>query len=293
MSEEEVTGQESEGQTQEPETDVSDNEELSSIVEGFEEPEESAQEPDGEPEGGKPSEEKKAADKGEVTDEKEQKIQNLEKQLNQLGYAYRQMQKQQQQKQEAPKQDEEEALTPDQLKSLMAEHKDDPATLYNIMEYIGKQSAKSASKETMNAQHVARLKQQVDGYVSQAFPELQDESSPARHKVNEIKNAFMLKDHPAGDYFAASAFIADNIETIKKQAYEQGRQDGVKGKAEGKRKENVADTAPVSSKKAPPKKSGNLSGAHAQTAKQMGLTPSQQKIYQTLVAKKDSTQAEV
>lgn len=268
MAEEEVVVEQDQEVAQEPGDDISD------VVEGFE-PE--AEEPeDSEPEAKEEVKEPVKPAESPANSE----IETLKKQVYDLNRALHKTRK------EKSEVKEEDPLTPEQLKTLLQEHKDDPATLYNIMDYIGKQAAKKTSAESFDAQKALALKNSTEKHLFSKFPELADETSPASVKVNEVRKHFNLDDHPAGAYFAASAIIADNIETIQKQWYEAGKAEGLKEKSESARKKGVKDNSLLSAGKPAIQKSSGLQGTMKSTADQLGLSPSQKKIMEQLIAKK-------
>lgn len=253
-------------QVQDPEP--SEEESVEDVVEGFEQEAEEP-EPEVEEEPEKPTEPVESPLEGEIKELK-QKVHDLNRALHKT-------------RQEKPEQKEEESLTPEQLKTLLNEHKDDPDTLYNIMNYIGKQAAKEGSKEIFDTQKTLDIRNKTQTFLHTRYPELKDPESQASKRVQEFCSQYNLGDHPAGEYFAASAIIADNIESLQKQWFEKGKAAGLGEKAEKNRKQTVKDATLLPGGKPTVKKSSGLQGSLKTTASQMGLTASQAKIMAQLV----------
>ena len=191
-------------------------------------------------------------------------------------------------KEKAAPKEEAEALTKEQLKTLMKEHADDPETLYNITEYIASQAAKKHSTEAIDAQRLSQLKTETEKVIYERFPQLNDDSSQDVQVVNATKERLHIGDHPASTYLAASVIVAEAMPKQLEDAYNRGRADGLKGLADKNRKKNVKETALTPPKKPASQKPSGLTGTMKQTAKQMGLTDAQAKLYASFVNKKES-----
>lgn len=252
----------------------SDQEPVEEVVEGFEgegEPDETPAPAEAESE---PAEEKKAESQDS---EVKADVESLKRQIHDLNRAlHNERQK---------KTEDDEVLTPEQLKAFLKEHKDDPEALYNLTAYVARQAAKEQGNASQAAQKAQALKSQTESFIYQRFPELQDTTSPAFSKVNEIRNNLNLSDHPAGVYLAASTMLADNIENLKKHWYEEGKKEGLKGKTEINRKQSIEDTKLMPSSKSNEKPSDGITPGMKETIKQMGLSPEAAKIYAKLVRK--------
>lgn len=241
------------------------------IVDGFEE--EEVEKPAEEAES-EPAPEPKA----EPQDEVKADVESLKRQIHDLNKA---LHNERQQK----KTDDEEVLSPEQLKAFLKEHKDDPEALYNLTAYVAKQAAKEQGNATVTAQRAQTLKSNTETFIYNRFPELKDEASPAYAEVSRIKNDLNLSDHPAGTYLAASAMLADKIDMLKNRWFEEGKQEGLKGKTESNRKKSLEDTKLMPSSKGTEKSTEEMTPGMKETIKQMGLTPGAAKIYAKLVRK--------
>ena len=181
---------------------------------------------------------------------------------------------------------DEEPLTESQLRQLYREHKDDPDTLFNIMQYQIKQGAKKAGEESVNAADMSRKRAAVDQYLGTYWPAMNDPTSKLRQTVDNAKRALNLEDHPIGDMAGLGLAVLDGLPTLQKTWYEQGKEDGLKDKSEEKRKESVKQSkAAPSGKKSGPKTSKQLTGQALETARQMGLSKNQMKIYSSFLGK--------
>lgn len=247
-----------------------DQEPIEEVVEGFDGDEPAEETPvkkEAEP---KKPEESESPLKGEV--------ESMKRQIHDLNRALHEAR--------SKKTEEGEQLTDEQLKVLLKEHKDDPETLYNLINYIGSQAAKKTSQETVDAQRVSALKTKSEELIYSKFPVLKDQGSPYYQQAEKVKSDFNLKDHPAGAYLSAAVIVMNEIDQVKKAEYERGKKDGLKGLSEEKRKQVVKDTTLTPTSLPSGKGSEGLSGSMKDTAKQMDLTPGQQKIYARLIAKR-------
>jgi hypothetical protein len=270
---------------QEPEQAEEDN--LSDYVDGFDveppEKEEKKEESDKDKKAPTDGEEKNVKDTPKVEDY-EKKIKDLESHVSNLNRAVHQYR----QKEKETKKEEENPLTPEQLRAMFKEHKDDPETLFNIVAYMSEQSAKQAGKEALDVEEIKKMKTIHDDVVSKRWPDLEKEGSQLRTQTDKLKKAFRLETHPMSDYLVVSAMISDQLPQIQQAAYEKGKADALKGKAEENRKKDVKDgkLSPAKSGASDKPNKALLSGSYAEVAKQMGLTKSQQEIYAKLVNKK-------
>lgn len=220
-------------------------------------------------------------------DEINSQLQSLKQQINDLNRALHH-ERQKAKERDKAKESDEPVLTDAQIKELIRTHGDDPDTLLQINRYIAEQAAKKASKESVDAQQLAQMKAKVDAHVSTAYPELYQEGSQARGYVEKIKGSLNLSSHPFGDYLAASAWVADNIEVIKKQEYERGKEEGLKGKVNETRKQNIKTSAPIPPKPASKKVSVKIPDEVREVADRLEMTPDQMKIYAKLRGKSNS-----
>lgn len=247
-----------------------------------EQPSQDSDEPDPDPEPQEPESPKQPDPNEQIGRE----VYALKQQIANLNKALHQERQKAKQKQEEP------VLTDDQLKQLISEHKDDPETMLQINRYIAEQVAKKANKESVDAQQLTFVKSKVDAHVSQVFPELLNESHPARDYVDKIKGTFSLASHPFGDYLAASAWVADNIEVIKRNEYERGKTEALQGKAESNRQQGIRSGAPIPPKSPPKRTSTHIPNEYKEVGERLGMTPDQLRIYAKLRGKSKSAMME-
>jgi len=253
-------------------TESDDTEEIEDVVEGFEAEPEKDPEPEPEPE---PDPE---PEKVETESPLEGEMKDLKKKVHDLNKALHETRS---------KKEEKEELTPEQIKTLMVEHKDDPDTLYNIIDYMGKRAAKETTKEAVQETKNTELEEKSTKFVTDNYPELRDETSAESQRVASAVSIFGLENHPAAKFLATSAIVIENIPALKKQWFEEGKAAGLKDKTEKTRKQSIKDTSPLpATKPTSETKSSGLGGTMKSTADQLGLTPSQRKIVSKLVPKK-------
>lgn len=207
---------------------------------------------------------------------------------NQVANLNKALHQERQSKKGEKRTDEEETLTPDQLRQLMKEHKDDPDTMFNIMSYMMEQGSKKASREAIAKEEQSKKKALHDAYIAKRWPSMQDPNSELHQATMVAKKNLGIEDHPLSDYLAAASIICDQLDNIKNAEYERGKQDGLKGKVEDTRKKDVKESSLTPSGKTQTTgKSGTLKGTYADTAKQLNMTKSQKEIYAQLLKKKN------
>ena len=281
--EEGVAGEQGQG-TPESVQDQPYTEPVEDVVEGFEQNEDEggtpAQAAPAEP-GAESEEETAPQAKAPEPDPVTERVKSLEAQLHDLNRALHH----ERQKAKEAKQPEAE-LTDEQLVNLMKEHGDDPATMLNIMKYAGQQAAKKAGKEQADVAQVSQLKHANDQYVAKKWPEIY--TNPAvKAGIDQYKSLMRLTDHPMADHLAASAWVADNLEAMQREWYDRGINDGLKGKVDKARKDNIALKAPAPAAGRQKATAGpKLSGTANETFKQMGLSKGAAEIAARLIAKK-------
>lgn len=186
-----------------------------------------------------------------------------------------------------PKETDDDAeFTDSQLLGLMETHKDDPATMLQIMRHEAKQAAKNQGKETVQDLATGSLKKETDAFLLDKYPNFFSEDSEIRPVINEAKERFGLTDHPIGDFYAAGAVALHSLPQIMQSEFERGKKEALGGKAENKRIVDIGKKTPADPGKRSSKPSTTLSGTAAETAKQMNLNKAQQKIYAKMLGKK-------
>lgn len=173
-------------------------------------------------------------------------------------------------------------LTRSQLVALMAEHRDDPETMYQIMEYVADQKAQSVTGRRSEEDRVRSLKQSSESFLYTSFPDLTEEGSAFRGQINKVKDSYGLKDHPLGDLFAVGIDAVNNLPQIIANAKELGRKEVLGETAEGVRKTTITNNKLI------PRGSNSRAGDAApdasvlQVARQLGMNKRQMRIYQGL-----------
>lgn len=191
-------------------------------------------------------------------------------------------------KKEAAKSKDEEPpkVTRTELKKLYEEYKDDPDTMFQLIEYVAAEAAKGASKDAISRNKVTDNRKEIDGYLQQNFPDLYTDASELRRAVDKTKSEMGFDDHPYGDFVGTAIQTMLNLPHLAKKYYDQGRSDANSGKAEKKRQELVKDGSLT------PKGKGNagtdvkgLQGKHLEVANRLELSPSARKILEKMTSK--------
>jgi len=178
--------------------------------------------------------------------------------------------------------DEDSKFTDAQLLGMMNEHKDDPAVMLQIMKHISKESGKKSEENAVDAAEIATTKKQVDSFITKNWPEINEDGSDLRRDVDEAKKMLRIEDHPYSDYLGIAAALVTNLPDMIAAAEERGKSAKIKDKNETNRKQGIKDNK-LSSKG---KKKGaevKLPAQAQATAKQLGLTKSQVKIYKQML----------
>ena len=178
--------------------------------------------------------------------------------------------------------DDDGQFTDAQLLGMMNEHQDDPAVMLQIIKHISKESGKKSTEKAVDATEIASTKKQVDSFITQNWPEINEEGSDLRKDVDEAKKMLRIEDHPYSDYLGIAAALVTNLPDMITAAEERGKSAQIKDKNETNRKQSIKDNK-LSNKG---KKTGaevKLPAQAQATAKQLGLTKSQIKIYKQML----------
>lgn len=181
---------------------------------------------------------------------------------------------------------EESPLTDAQIGQLFQEHKDDPETLYSLVNYMIKQGSQKAQDNAVEAAEISQRTKELNDGLVEAFPDLAKSDSELRVQVNETIDGLRLNDHPFKDFLAVSAMIHKDLEEIRKTAFEEGKKEALKENADKTRKKNATETNLT-----PPGKTG-LKGSAGElptnikdVAKRLGLSKRGLEVYKNLVKK--------
>jgi hypothetical protein len=185
--------------------------------------------------------------------------------------------------------DEDVALSDEQIKGLLEAHEGDHGTTLEIIKHVSKQIAKGVSKDEIKTENIVKTQQELNKYMSGAYPMLQDSGSEFSKQVQGFKSKMDLADHPYADFLAVSSMIHGNIGNIQKESYEKGLADGQGRKVETTRKQTIKtnNLIPAGKVATPGTKRNQLSANEMAIAKEIGLTsPAQLKMYSAMLAKK-------
>jgi len=177
-------------------------------------------------------------------------------------------------------------LSHDQLKQLFREHADDPDALCDMVDHMIKQGMAKGTQEAVDVTELSRRKQIHDNYVYNAWPDLAKEDSELRTQANTVRDTLGIDNHPMGDYLAMGAILVEQLPNIQKEAYEKGKADALKVKADGQRKQGIKDNA-LTSPGIPAKSSGDgLTDSQRETMNMFNMSDERKKIYIRLLKKK-------
>ncbi len=236
----------------------------------------------------------KPDEKDQLIAELEGTLKNKEAEYSRNFYGLRQEMKKL--KEGTPSESDDDAeFTDSQLMGLMETHKDDPATMLQIMRHEAKQAAKNQGKETVQDLATGNLKKETDAFLLDKYPNFYADDSEIRPIINQAKERFGLNDHPLGDFYAAGACALHSLPEIIKSAREEGKKEALGGKAEDKRIVDIGKKTPADPGRRSPKSSTSVSGTALETAKQMGFdkNPTLMKHYAKMLGNKKSNTVSV
>ena len=188
---------------------------------------------------------------------------------------------------------DEAVFTDAQLQAILEEHPNEPGVQLQVLKQMIKQGLGGVEENAAKRAEQSARKGELDGYLTENWPELKQEGSEIWLAVNETRNQLNIENHPHGDFLATGAHVLMNIPEMIEKAKEEGRAEALKTKVETNRKEKIkSNKLPGSGKN---KASGKitLSSDHKTTAKQIGLNSRQEKIYAQLLQKGRTINAEV
>lgn len=246
----------------------------------------------------KPEEEKSEEEKEKAKKEAENEKADdaLKKELDQLKQDHAKLQthktglekalhEARQEKKKAKIEEETEVLTDTQLLKILEDNPDDPEIQLRMLKHLAQQVAKGEVDKGVSAAEINRKQAQFTDFLEDKYPTLFEEGSDIRRDVETTKKDLGLVDHPFGDFFAVAVNVLTDLPELMDYAFNEGKDAGLKGKTEEKRKEGI-EHSKLPSSKGKAKGEEGLSDSALETAKQMELTPGQRKAYEKLVGKK-------
>ncbi len=243
----------------------------------------------------KPDGDEPPADKGDKKVEEADKLKAFETRLERLERDKKNLQialhKERQGKKTAEKAKPEDVLTDEQLEKIIEENPD-PKTQLRVVRYMAEKIAKGMKDTAIADVNTTQRSKAMEKLLLDRYPALAEEGSDMRVEVDEAKEHLGIKDHPYGDFFAVGSKVLESLPQLLKNAYEKGKQDAISVKAEEKRGEKIkeSDLTPKG-KKSATSSVDSLTKEQQETAKQMGMSPSQMKVYAKLVGKSAKTVA--
>lgn len=215
--------------------------------------------------------------------EKAEKFSGLEKAITEANATLHKLR--QEKKSVKSEADEEEAVfTDEQLKQILDEHEDDKAVLFQVVKQLAKQQVKGVKQEAVNATEVAAKQKEFNTILTQRWPQLDEPGSELRGEVDKAKEILGLEDHPYGDWIGASTLILNQLDAIRENAKEEGRQEVLKGKAENARKKSVKSNALAGKGRKTDADTGTISKSQLEAEKALGFTTdAQKKLYRKLI----------
>lgn len=178
-------------------------------------------------------------------------------------------------------------LTDAQLLAIMKEHQDDPSTMFNIIKHVAKQTALGIKKEALSEGDAKTRSKQAETFLKDRIPQLYEEDSDVRLNVDKVKGELGLDDGPMGDYLAAGVIALNRTPDLAEYWYKKGKADALGQKG---REKEVADGTLTPKGKGAKKPAAEMTKEMDALALQMGLTPSQRKLYAKLRSAKGPAQ---
>lgn len=177
-------------------------------------------------------------------------------------------------------------LNDDQLIQILRDNPD-PETQLRVARYVANLEAKKAKDIAIADVGTSQRSRAMNQFLSENYPSLYEDGSETRTDIDSVKVNLGIVDHPYGDFFAVGTRVLENLSKITKDAYERGKQDALAGKAEENRGKKIEEASLTPKGKGTGGKNGveGLTKEQRETAKQMGMTPSQLKIYAQLTGK--------
>lgn len=239
---------------------------------------------------GDEGDEKKEEKKGDPQEtEAEKRLKEMERKLSRLeedkGNLKKALHEARQERKSKKKEEEdgETVLTDQQVLAILEEHKDDPKVMLNAIKYLAKQEAKGIKKDTLNEAEIKAKKADIDKFLNQRYPQLNEDGSDIRANVDKAKDALNLADHPFADYLAVGAGVLNQLPEICKHWFEEGKKAAMDGKADEARKKQIKDgdlTPGKGNKDFDKKTETGLTAQEMDTAKRLGFTTKAQlKLY--------------
>jgi hypothetical protein len=227
---------------------------------------------------------KKVGDDPELVKMRAEKEQ-LKKDLHNLRVARRQ-----EREKAAGKESKEDAvLTDEQLTQILRDNPD-PETQLRVARYVANLEANKKAKATLADVKTSQHKATMDNLLTERFPFLFEDGSEFRADIDKLKDELGLSDHPHGDFYAVGTRILENLPTLLNNAFKDGQKAALSKKADENRGKSIKDSD-LTPKGKQTGKTGDegITKEQRESASQMNLTPSQRKIYASLVGKKPRT----
>lgn len=271
-------------------TEEKDAGEVSGSVENVDDITPDKKEPDKKEPSQKEEPEKKSAPTGkEKESAEENRFKEIEGKIARLEQDKKNLQKAlhtERQKKKEPAKEDSVTLSDDQLLGIIKENPENPEVLLRVVRYVSERAAKGEKAAAISEIDVSQKSKAVNNMVLERYPSLAEESSEMRTEIDAVKESLGLKDSPFGDAFAVGVKVVEQLPTLLRNAFEKGKAEALKDAAEKKRGDKIEDT------KLTPKGKGKaaddadeLTQDQSSTASQLGMTPSQKKIYAKLVGK--------
>lgn len=222
-----------------------------------------------------PEEPEKSLDKppeAKELEELKERLKKAEKDRDRAFYNLRNAKKQ-------PEEKTDPAFTDAQLLSLWEEHKDDPAVAIQIMKEIGKQQGKSQAIDAVKEKEISAIKNDVEKFMVDRFPDYSNEESPMRAEIDKSKKMLHIENHPLGDFFAVAGNALLKMDSMLAAAKKQAREEALREKQEEGRKKAIKENSPASSKPKAKPSADSGDGKYLATAKQMGFNKRQTERY--------------
>uniref|UniRef100_A0A6M3KZB1 Uncharacterized protein n=1 Tax=viral metagenome TaxID=1070528 RepID=A0A6M3KZB1_9ZZZZ len=175
--------------------------------------------------------------------------------------------------------DDDAAFTDSQLIGLLNEHKDDPATLLQIMRHEATQAAKKGEKNTANAIEVSNRVKNAKNFLIQRYPDYYSEGFQGKEMVDTVKKELGIEDTPLGDLYGTGVAVLRDLPNLIRSIKEEAKREALGDKVETTRKNEILTTKPANKSKGLKRESTGLTAQQMETAKLLGMNKKQMQTY--------------
>ena len=211
--------------------------------------------------------------------ERDDKLAKQEKKIKEMNRSFYGMRKELKSMKDV-KESQDTTFTDEQLRGIIDKNRDDPDVMLQIMKQVAKQTGGDAAKGQVDAANISTRRKELDLPLTKTWPDAHDEGSEDHASLQEAKDYFYLTDHPLGDFLAGAGTALMQMDDVLEKTKKEARKTALN--VESKRKKIIKGNS-LQVPKNKDSKLKALSKDSQAVAKQIGLSPSATKIYETLL----------